>query len=126
MKRKLLALAGLISLGLGALAAALPLIPSFPFLLISFICFGKSSQRLQDWFLSSKLYKNNLEGFLKGRGMTWPAKIRVIITVTLAIGISFALLSRLPWVRAILAVVWLGHIIYFLFFVKLAEETRPD
>ena len=54
------------------------------------------------------------------------AQIERIITVTLAIGISFALLSRLPWVRAILAVVWLGHIIYFLFFVKLAEETRPD
>ena len=118
MKQKLLVALGLISLGLGAAAAAVPLLPSFPFLLLAFISFGKSSPRLQTRFLSSKLYKNNLEGFISGRGMTKAARIRVMVTVSLAIGISILLLARLPWVRIILAVVWLGHMIYFLFMVK--------
>ncbi|MDD2561600.1 MAG: DUF454 family protein [Eubacteriales bacterium] len=121
MKQKLLVALGLISLGLGAAAAAVPLLPSFPFLLLAFISFGKSSPRLQTRFLSSKLYKNNLEGFISGRGMTKAARIRVMVTVSLAIGISILLLARLPWVRIILALVWLGHMIYFLFMVKPAS-----
>lgn len=125
MKRRLLALAGCVSLGFGALAAALPLLPSFPFLLLAFICFGKSSKRLETWFLNSKLYKNNLEGYLKGRGLTKRAKTRVILTVTLVMGISFYFLKRLPWVRLILAIVWLGHMAYFLLIVKNAEEKSP-
>ncbi|MDD4080349.1 MAG: YbaN family protein [Eubacteriales bacterium] len=122
MKRKLLVALGLISLGLGAVAAAVPLLPSFPFLLLAFICFGKSSPRLQARFLSSKLYKSNLEGFISGRGMARAARIRVMVMVTLAIGLSILLLAKLPWVRVILALVWLGHMIYFLFIVKPASE----
>ncbi len=125
MRRRLLALAGIVSLGVGALAAAVPLLPSFPFLLMAFICFGKSSKRLETWFLNSKLYKNNLEGYLKGRGLTKKAKARVIVTVTLVMGISFYFLKNLPWVRLILATVWLGHMVYFIFIVKNAEEKSP-
>ncbi len=124
--RKVLALAGCIFLGLGALAAVVPLLPSFPFLLLAFICFGKSSQRLEAWFLSSKLYQNNLEGYLKGRGLTRAAKVRVIATVTLVMGISFYFLKTLPWVRVILALVWLGHMVYFIFFVKERSAMNPQ
>lgn len=71
IKKVVYIIIGCVGLGLGALGAALPLLPAFPFLLLAAVCFGKSSERLHKWFVGTKLYKNNLESYVKGRGMTW-------------------------------------------------------
>ena len=47
---------GCIGLGLGAVGAAVPLLPAFPFLVLAAFCFARSSRRLNDWFLSTRLY----------------------------------------------------------------------
>lgn len=83
MKKVLYILLGCIGLVLGAVGAVLPLLPAFPFLMLAAYCFARSSQRLHNWFTSTKLYKNNLESFAKGRGMTWSTKLRIMVTVTL-------------------------------------------
>ncbi len=109
---------GCISLALGALGAAVPLLPSFPFLVLAAFFFGKSSDRLNKWFLNTKLYKNNLESFANGKGMTAAAKIRVIITVTVVMAVGFLVMGRVPVGRIILGVVWVLHIFYFSLGVK--------
>lgn len=109
---------GLIGLGLGALGAALPLLPAFPFLMLSAFCFARSSPRLNTWFRGTKLYKNNLESFVQGRGMTRRTKTRIILIVTATMAVGFAMMSRVPVGRVILAVVWVFHLIYFLFGIK--------
>ena len=73
---------GSISLGVGAIGAFIPLLPSFPFLLLAVYSYSKSSERLHSWFINTKIYKNNLESHLSGKGMTKAAKIRVMCTVT--------------------------------------------
>ena len=83
IKRGLLIVIGCIGVVFGAIGAILPLIPAFPFLLLATICFTKSSKRLNDWFVSTKLYKSNLESFVNGKGMTWKTKIRIMILVTI-------------------------------------------
>lgn len=62
---------GILGLGVGALGVVLPLLPAFPFLMLAAFCFGKSSKKLDRWFKGTKLYKNNLETYVKGQGMTW-------------------------------------------------------
>ena len=115
---------GCIGVGLGALGAVLPLLPAFPFLLLAAFCFGKSSERLHIWFIGTKLYKNNLESYVQGKGMTRKTKIRIIATVTFLMTIGFVMLDRVPAGRVVLACVWVFHIIYFLFGVKtLPQET---
>ncbi len=69
---------GCLGVGLGAVGAVVPMLPAFPFLLLAAFCFGRSSEKLNNWFIHTKLYKNNLESYVKGRGMTWKTKIRVI------------------------------------------------
>ena len=105
---------GCIGLGLGAVGAAVPLLPAFPFLMLAAFCFARSSRRLNDWFLSTRLYKNNLESFVRGRGMTRAAKLRIMGIVTLTMAFGFAMMGRVPAGRAVLAVVWVCHILYFI------------
>lgn len=109
---------GCIGVGLGAIGAVVPLLPAFPFLLLAAICFGKSSERLHTWFIGTKLYKNNLESYVQGRGMTWKTKIRIMIIVTLTMSVGFIMMSNVPVGRIILACVWLFHIFYFCFGIK--------
>lgn len=120
MKKIILVIIGCIGVGLGALGAVLPILPAFPFLLLAAVCFTKSSDRLDRWFRGTKLYKNDLESFINGQGMTRKTKIKVMITVTLLMSIGFAIMfSKEIYVPCIiLGGVWLFHIIYFAFFVK--------
>lgn len=109
---------GCIGLGLGAIGAVLPIIPTVPFLLLAAVCFGKSSEKLHTWFIGTKLYKNNLEDFSNGRGMTWKTKIRIMVMVTILMAIGFAMMSKVPVGRIILVCVWIFHIILFTFIIK--------
>lgn len=109
---------GCLGVGLGAVGAVLPMIPAFPFLLLAAFCFGKSSEKLHRWFIGTKLYKNNLESYIQGKGMTWKTKIRIMVMVTLLMSIGFMMMSRVPIGRIVLACVWAFHIIYFVFGVK--------
>ncbi len=120
MKKIILVIIGCIGVGLGALGAVLPILPAFPFLLLAAVCFAKSSDRLDRWFRGTKLYKNDLESFINGQGMTRKTKIKVMITVTLLMSIGFTIMfSKEIYVPCIiLGGVWLFHIIYFAFFVK--------
>ncbi len=116
---------GFLSLGIGAVGAVLPFLPTFPFLLLTLFCFAKSSRRLHTWFMGTKLYKNNLESYVQSRSMTAKTKARIMITVTVIMGFGFAMMGRVLAARAVLAVVWLFHVIYFLFAVKtIKEEDR--
>ncbi len=123
LKKAIYIVIGCIGVGLGAVGAVLPLLPAFPFLLLAAFCFAKSSERLHLWFTNTKLYRNNLESYIKGRGMTWKTKIRIMVMVTVLMSIGFLMMSRVPVGRIILAGVWLFHIIYFCFGVK---TLRPE
>ncbi len=120
LKKILWIIVGFIGLILGAIGAFLPILPSVPFLLLALFGFGKSSEKLHNWFIKTKLYKNNLESFVKGQGMTWKTKVKIILTVTLLMAIGFFMMfrKRLYIPCTVLALVWIVHLIYFIFGVK--------
>lgn len=126
IKKIVLIILGCIGLGLGAVGAVLPLMPAFPFLLLAAFCFAKSSEKLNNWFIGTKLYKNNLESYIKGKGMTWKTKIRIMVMVTLLMSIGFIMMSQVPVGRIILAYVWAFHIIYFIFGVKTIKTIHIE
>lgn len=109
---------GCIGVGLGAVGAVLPLLPAFPFLLLAAFCFARSSERLDGWFKGTKLYKENLESFVQGKGMTKKTKVRIMVTVTLLMSIGFVMMHAVPVGRIVLGGVWVFHILYFAFGVK--------
>ena len=59
-----------------------------------------------------------LEGFAKKRAMTVKAKLMLLGPITLVLGVSFLLMASVPAGRAVVAAVWVAHIVYFGFVVK--------
>lgn len=119
---------GCIALGVGALGTVVPLLPAVPFLMLAAFCFAGSSRRLHNWFTGTKLYKNNLESYVKGQGMTWKTKIRIMIMVTMLMSIGFMMMDAVLVGRMVLAGVWVCHMVYFCIGVKTLKsvETQPE
>ena len=120
IKKTLYVILGCIGVGLGAVGAVVPMLPAFPFLMLATFCFARSSEKLDRWFKSTKLYKDNLEDYVAGRGMTWKTKIRIMVTVTLLMSVGFVMMGTKGIMTGcmVLACVWLFHILYFCFGVK--------
>ena len=128
LKRLLYLILGFISLGLGCVGIALPILPTVPFFLVTVFCFANSSQKLHDWFIGTKIYKKHLESFVQKKGMTWKTKTGIIIPVTFLMGFGFFMMMRknLLVPCMILAIVWICHIIYFIFGVKTIKPAGPQ
>ena len=69
---------GFLFTGLGAVGAMLPILPTTPFLLVASFFFTRGSERFNNWFRNTKLYKNYLEDYEKKRAMTLKAKISIL------------------------------------------------
>ena len=116
MKKILYIMIGCISLGLGIIGVILPILPTIPFVLLAAFCFAKSSERLDGWFKNTKLYReNNIKS-----GMTKRAKLRIMCSVTLLMGIGFIMMGLKGIVvgNIVLLIVWIFHMVYFTFGVK--------
>ena len=119
---------GLLFLALGAIGTAVPLIPTTPLVLLAAVCFGKSSSRLSVWFKSTRLYRKTIDGFVQDRAMTKKTKTALLTSVTAFMSISFAtmVVFHTPaFLRIMLAIIWLSHVIYFGLIVKTIHDGQP-
>ena len=128
LKKVLYVAAGCLGVALGAVGAVVPMLPAFPFLMLAAFCFARSSQKLDRWFKGTRLYKENLADYVAGRGMTRKTKVRIMVTVTLLMSIGFAIMGSRDILIgcAVLAAVWVFHILYFCFGVKTLPTPRKD
>jgi len=130
LKQIIFLIIGCLSLALGCVGIVLPILPTVPFFLLTVFCFANSSQKLHDWFIGTQMYKKHLESFVQKKGMTVRAKATLLTSVTALMAVGFVLMLRkgiiVPCV--ILAVVWVCHLVYFLFGVKTipAAETAQE
>ena len=117
---------GCVSLALGTIGIVLPILPTVPFYLLTAFCFANSSERLHDWFIHTTVYKKYIGSYFRRRGMTKTAKCLLIGTVTAIMVPGFILMDKVPVGRAIMLVVWVGHIFYFGFKVQTITQQEAD
>jgi uncharacterized membrane protein YbaN (DUF454 family) len=124
--RYILIALGVLSLGIGVAGVILPFLPSFPFFTMTLVCFTKSSRRLHDWFLATKLYKNHLEPFLHKKPVTWKTKLSMIASLTVLMGVGFYMMRNIPVGQVVLAAIWFAHVLFFMFKVKTEKGGKPS
>lgn len=117
---------GSITLALGTVGVVLPILPTVPFYLLTLFFFSRSSDRLHNWFISTNLYKKHLDSYVKKEGMTMQTKLTIVGTVTALMAIAFICMKNVPIGMAVLAIVWICHIIYFFGFVKTVEAKAKE
>jgi uncharacterized membrane protein YbaN (DUF454 family) len=120
MKRILYVMLGCVCLALGALGTMIPVLPTVPFLMLAAFSFARSSEKLHNWFVGTRLYQANLADFVAGKGMTRKTKVRIMITVTLLMSVGFIMMGMKGIVTGcvVLGCVWVFHLVYFIFGIK--------
>lgn len=107
---------GLIFLGIGALGAVFPVLPTTPFLLAAAFFFAKGSARFHEWFVGTNLYRRYIEQAVKNKAMDRRAKRNMLIT--LGIIFSIGLIFSPMFAKIIILLVAAFHFYYFIFRVK--------
>lgn len=94
LKKAFFVALGCISLALGTIGIALPILPTVPFYLLTAFCFANSSERLHTWFTHTTVYKKYIGSYFRRRGMTRKAKALLIGTVTAIMLPGFILMDK--------------------------------
>ncbi len=128
LKKIIFIIIGCVSLGIGCVGIVLPILPTVPFFLLTVFCFANSSEKLHNWFVNTKMYKKHLDSFVKKKGMTVKTKVTILtsVTIVMAFGFIIMMIKGIVIPSIILAVVWLVHLIYFIFFVKTISSDKVD
>ncbi len=112
VKKVLLIILGVISLIIGIIGIFLPLLPTTPLLLLTSFCFLKSSDRLNEKFMKTKIYQKYVKKFKEQGGMTLRAKLTLTIPVSLLLLFMFISIDSFV-MRIVIVVMWLTKVIVF-------------
>jgi uncharacterized membrane protein YbaN (DUF454 family) len=96
LRRLLYIGAGFFFVGLAILGAMLPLLPTTPFLLLASYFFLRSSPRLHNWLLRSRMFGQLLRDWEKHRGVRPRVKV-VAVTLIPVVVFCSAFFGQLPW-----------------------------
>lgn len=121
IKRYLYITVGLIAFALGAIGVIIPVLPTTPFLLLASFCFARGSEKFNNWFVGTSLYKKHLESFVKKREMTLKQKVCILAFADIMIAFPLFIIDSLI-VKSLLVLVIVFKFYYFIFRIKTTKS----
>lgn len=115
---------GIISVVLGIIGIILPIVPTTPFLLLAAYLFYRSSEKLHDRLLKSKILGEYISSYMKHRAIKRKIKIFSIALLWMTLAISFFLIDILI-VRILLVIVG-AAVTTHIFRIKTLENVEPN
>ncbi|OYU36091.1 YbaN family protein [Novosphingobium sp. PASSN1] len=107
MKRRLWTVAGFLFVGIGAIGAVLPLLPTVPFLLLALFCFARGNPVWEARLLAHPRYGPMLLDWRERRAIPRRAKWAALIAMAISVAVA-GLTAGWPWVLIPLAVMALS------------------
>ncbi len=127
IKNKLLIIAGFVSLALGVIGMALPILPTTPFLLLSAACFLRGSERFYNWLMNHKVFGEYIRNYRDKKAISLKSKIIMISLLWITISYSIIFVIDLIYIRILLAGIAIAvtiHILHFKTLEKLELEEK--
>jgi Uncharacterized protein conserved in bacteria len=113
IKKYALIVLGSLSLGIGFVGIAFPVLPTTPFLLIALYCYLRSSKRLYDGLIHHKLFGTYLYNYITYRAVPRRTKIAALVMLWAGLLTSIILVDLL-YIRLILLGVGIAVSIHLL------------
>ena len=105
MKKKLLILLGSLSLFLGLLGIALPLLPTTPFLLLSATCYFHGSDKLYRWLMTHPTLGPYIHSFREEKAI--PLRVKIV-------SVTMVWVTLLYCIFFVVSYLWLKFLLLFL------------
>ena len=119
LKKAMYLLVGLIAFVLGFIGIFLPLLP------ITSFCLLKSSEKLNEKFMQTKMYEKYVKSFVEKGGMTLKAKLCLTVPVSLLLLFMFITIEN-TMMRMIIIIMWLAKVIVFTRMKTIKVETNRE
>ncbi|MBI0583991.1 MAG: YbaN family protein [Methanomassiliicoccus sp.] len=94
---------GTLLVGLGAVGAVVPVMPSAPFLVLAASCYARGSPRAYRWLTGNRLFGSQLKSYQEGRGLSRWAKTGTVLFMAGGLTFSAALMHFDPLMIVLLA-----------------------
>jgi uncharacterized protein len=94
---------GLFFVALAVVGVVTPMLPTTPFLLLAAFFFARSSRRLHDWLLRSRLFGGLIRDWQKHRGVRPRVKV-VALTLMPLVVFTSAYFGGLPWYLVVMLI----------------------
>jgi uncharacterized membrane protein YbaN (DUF454 family) len=112
--RFLMVLGGILSVTLGVIGIALPILPTTPFFLLAAFLFVRSSTRLYRWLLTHRIFGSYIRNYIHNRSISKGVKIFTLGLLWATILLSVYLTNHIPWVQILLILIALGVSIHII------------
>ena len=96
MRRHLYLIAGFVSIGLGAIGAFLPLLPTVPFMILAAYCFARSSPRMEAKLLDHKHFGPHIRRWRERGAISRRGKKAALAAFAFSIALAL-IFSPWPW-----------------------------
>lgn len=112
--RWVLVACGFAFVGLAAIGAVLPVLPTTPLLIVAAACFARSSPRFYRWLVSTRAFGPTIREWRATRSIPLGAKVSAVTLIVLMGGASLVFFVDAPWAKLVMGATLLAVIVWLL------------
>ena len=113
---------GCLFVGLGAVGAVVPGMPTTIFLVLAAACFIRSSQKLYDWLITNKTFGPYLKDYREGKGIPLKAKVTALALIVIFVSYAVFFAIQITEIRILVGLVGLMGFWFVYFKVPAANS----